>query len=118
VTLDDNTITVPTCLVSTPTTTTTTIAGGGTTTTTTAGGATTTTIAVGGGATTTTVATGAGAGASGVTTTTTIQIPLGSPETGAGGSARSSSSLLWLAGLLTLGVAGFARIFIARARRS
>src|SRR3984957_11774292 len=60
VTMDDNTITVPTCLLSSATTTsTTTTIAGGTTTTTTAGGGTTTTTVAGSGPTTT-IAAGAG----------------------------------------------------------
>jgi type VI secretion system secreted protein VgrG len=111
VTMDDNTITVPTCLLATSTTTTTTVSG--TTTTTSLSTGPTTTLAT---------------GASGVTTTstpilvsgvpTTIHVPRGAPETGGGGTARSASSILWPLGLLTLGLGGIARVFVVRARRS
>jgi hypothetical protein len=50
-------------------------------------------------------------------TTTPIHIPRGAPETGAGGTARSVSSLLWPTGIIALGLAGVAGVFIVRARR-
>jgi hypothetical protein len=125
VTMDDNTITVPTCSLATTTTTsvgsttTTTTAPGSTTTTTTAVGSTTTTTP--GSATTTTSL------ASGVTTTlaaltssaaTTFPLPKGAPETGAGGSARSDTSIFFPFGLLALGLGGIAGVMIVRTRRA
>lgn len=120
VTLDSNTITVPTCSALPPppvttttlaTTTTTTLA---TTTTTTAGAATTTTAP--GGVTSTTVkSVGLSSKSSG--TTTTFLIPIGAPETGVGGGARSAM-FLWPLGLLALGGAVFTRALVARSRQS
>jgi hypothetical protein len=100
VTMDDNTITVPTCLLSTSTTTSTV--------------ATTSTTA-----TPTTVPTTSptGGGASG-TATTTFPLPRGAPETGAGGTARSSSSPLIPIGLIALGLAGVSGALIVRLRRT
>jgi hypothetical protein len=120
VTLDSNTITVPTCSALPPppvttttlaTTTTTTLA---TTTTTTAGAATTTTAP--GGVTSTTVkSVGLSSKSSG--TTTTFLIPIGAPETGVGGGAHSAM-FLWPLGLLALGGAVFTRALVARSRQS
>jgi hypothetical protein len=99
VTLDDNTITAPTCLLST--------------TTTTAGGTTTTTAAS---ATTTTVHTATGGASGGATTT--FPLPRGAPETGAGGTARSGPSPLIPIGLVALGLAGVAGALFGRLRRT
>jgi hypothetical protein len=51
------------------------------------------------------------------TTTTTFIIPLGAPETGAGGAA-SAAFYLWPLGLLALGGAVLTRALVARSRRS
>lgn len=122
VTMDSNTITVPTCAATPPppastttVATTTTTAAGTTTapgTTTTAGTATTT---VPGSSTTIVTPVGVHSKSSG--TTTTFVIPLGAPETGAGGAA-SAAFLLWPLGLLALGGAVFTRALVARARLS
>lgn len=125
VTMDTNTITVPTCsLAPPPASTTTTTSATATTTTTAVTGATTTTTAVTG-ATTTTTAGGAGVTTTstptrtlGVTTTPSFVLPHGAPETGAGGSARTVGSFLWPAGLLALGLAGVAGVFVVRSRRT
>jgi hypothetical protein len=116
VTMDANTITVPTCQLATTTTTavgatTSTTAVGSTTSTTTAGS--TTTLASSG--VTTTIGT---ITASAGTTTPTSPLPLGAPETGAGGTARSDASLLFPLGLLAVGLAGVAGAMIVRARRA
>ena len=107
VTLDDNVISVPTCLASSGTTTSTTTGSG--TTTTTASGTTTTTVR-GSTTTTTTKARGATAstkakGATATTTTTTPVIPVGAPATGFGGTAGSNPSPLAPIGIGALGVA-------------
>jgi hypothetical protein len=109
VTMDANTITVPTCNASSSTTTTT----GPSTTTTTAAPTTTTTTHT----TSTTIKPGSGPGSSS-TTTPTIVIPVGAPATGAGGTARNASTLLLPLGLIALGLAGVAGRFIMRARRT
>jgi hypothetical protein len=123
VTMDSNTITVPTCaaLPPAPTTTiapTTTVAPTTTTapgTTTTAGtGATTTTTAAG---SSTTIVTPVGVHSKSSGTTTTFVIPIGAPETGAGGTA-SAAFFLWPLGLLALGGAAFTRALVARSRRT
>jgi type VI secretion system secreted protein VgrG len=106
VTLDSNTINVPTCLLSTGTTTTTAV---GSTTTTTTKPTTTTSTKSG---VPTTIAPISSSGA-----TTSTPIPHGAPETGAGGTARSDSSLFWPIGLVALGLAGVFRALIVRARR-
>jgi hypothetical protein len=80
VTLDDNTITVPTC--STPTTTTTELGGSSTTTTTVAGGGSTTTTV--GGGTTTTVPGGSTTTVPGGGATTTVPSPTTVPGTKTG----------------------------------
>jgi Ice-binding-like len=136
VTMDSNTITVPTCNVAPPATTTTlatttTTAAGGTTTTTTAGG--TTTTAPAGATTTTTAASATTTSAPGTKTTivkpvgvlskssgttTTFLIPIGAPETGAGGAAHSPTFFLWPLGLLAFGGAVFIRALVIRARKS
>ena len=110
VTMDANTITVPTCNASSSTTTTT---GPSTTTTTTTAPTTTTTAHT----TSTTVKPGTSPGSSS-TTTPTIVVPVGAPATGAGGSARNASTLLLPLGLIALGLAGVAGRFIMRARRT
>jgi hypothetical protein len=93
VTLNDNTVTVPsTCLAATPTTTTTAV----TTTTTTAPPVTTTTTP---------------------STTTSTVVPVGAPATGFGGTAGGSSPL-GLIGLGSLVVAAGAATAAVRARRS
>jgi hypothetical protein len=113
VTMDSNTITVPTCEAlpppPAPTTSTTTAA-----TTTTAASATTTTTP--GASTTVVTSVGVHSKSSGTTTTTFI-IPLGAPETGAGGAA-SAAFYLWPLGLLALGGAVLTRALVARSRRS
>jgi hypothetical protein len=124
VTLDDNTITSPTCNVaSAPTTTTTTTAGA---TTTTSGGATTTTRPSGttpttrpqstppnssGSNTTTTFVTGIG----GNSTTTTAPPLVGAPVTG-GGPLRPTSNPWPIVGLLGIGGGGGLSLY-ARSRR-
>jgi len=118
VTMDDNTVTVPTCQLATTTTTTagattTSTTTPGSTTTTTPGSTTTSTTLVTPSATTTIV----GVSASAATTTPTIIVPHGAPGTGAGGSARSDTSLLVPIGLIALGLAGVAGALIVRARR-
>ncbi len=105
VTLDDNTITVPTCSAVAPTTTTSTTTST-TTTTTTVAPTTTTTVPP----TTTTTTSPSGRPSS---TTTTPVIPVGAPATGFGGMAGSSGSgvnmlaLSALAALLGGGAAGY-----------
>jgi hypothetical protein len=123
VTLDSNTITVPTCaaLPAPPVTTTTTTLAGATTTTlagttTTAAGSATTTTAPGGSTSTTVRTVGLSSKTSG--TTTTFLIPIGAPETGAGGAAQSVAFFLWPLGLLALGGAVLTRALMARSRRS
>ncbi len=85
VTMDDNTITTPTCLASTTTTTSATTSTTTSTTSTTTAPTTTTTV---GSVTSTTVP------HSSPGTTTTFIVPKGAPDTGAGGSARSGPSPL------------------------
>ena len=119
VTLDENTISVPTCSAATTTTT----AAGGTTTTTAAGGTTTTTAA--GGTTTTTHPTTTTTTKKPVTkpgTTTTVApgatiIPVGAPATGEGGTVRTASPLMGLVGLGALGVGVGAASIAVRTRR-
>jgi hypothetical protein len=121
VTMDDNTVTVPTCELATTTTTT----AGATTTSTTTPGSTTTTTTPGSttSTTSTTLVTPAptttivGVSVSPATTTPTILLPHGAPATGAGGSAHSTTSLLFPIGLIALGLAGIAGVLIVRARR-
>lgn len=108
VTMDDNTITVPTCLLATTTTT------AASTTSTTAVPTTPTTVAGGSPGVTTTVAPIL---ISAATTTPTVHIPHGAPETGAGGTARSNAQLFWPLGLIALGLAGIVGVFKVRARR-
>jgi len=125
VTMDDNTINVPTCQLAATTTTsaggtTTTTSAVGTTSTTSAGGTTSTTAV---GTTTTTSSTGvtttiASLTASAATTSSTFPTPIGAPETGAGGSATSDASLFFPIGLLALGLAGITGVTIVRARRA
>jgi Ice-binding-like len=99
VTLDDNTISVPSC--QTPPTTTTTTS---TTTTTTLATTTTTTLAT----TTTTLATA---------TTTTTPVPLAAPRTGAGGASQSSdNALVALGGAALLGSAAATALALRRRR--
>jgi len=117
VTMDANTITVPTCLVSATTTTaapTTTTAAPTTTTaapTTTTVKSTTTTvksITTTAAPTTTTVPT---------TTTTTEVVPSGFPATGGGGtSGTKDENLLWIGAIALLGGAGAAIIGLRRRR--
>jgi hypothetical protein len=119
VTMDSNTITVPTCAALPPPPASTTTAAPTTTTTpattTTAGtGATTTTAATG---SSTTIVTPVGVHSKSSGTTTTFVIPIGAPETGAGGAA-SAAFFLWPLGLLALGGAVFTRALVARSRRS
>jgi hypothetical protein len=105
VTMDDNTITVPTCQLATTTTT------SAATTTTTTASTTTTTTATTAGSSTTVVSIAA-------SPATTTPLPLGAPDTGGGGTARSDSSLLFPLGLLALGVAGVAGRLMIRAHRN
>jgi hypothetical protein len=131
VTLDSNTITVPTCLASAPAPTTTTTTGTtpGTTTTTVAKkttGTTTTTVAKKTTATTTTTLKGKG-----VTTKKTgstkpkapgtpkihTVIPKGAPKTGLGDSIKSGQSPRTLVGFGALALAGFAASMSVRSRR-
>jgi hypothetical protein len=117
VTMDSNTITVPTCAALPPPASTTTAAPTTTTTpatTTTAGTPTTTTTAATG---STTIVTPVGVHSKSSGTTTTFVIPIGAPETGAGGAA-SAAFFLWPLGLLALGGAVFTRALVARSRRS
>jgi ice-binding like protein len=115
VTMDSNTIAVPTCaaLPPAPTTTvapTTTTAPG---TTTTAGSGTTTTAP----GSSTTIVTPVGVRSKSSGTTTTFVIPIGAPQTGVGGAA-SAAFFLWPLGLLALGGAVLTRALVARSRRS
>jgi hypothetical protein len=117
VTMDDNTITVPTCLLASSTTTT----AVSTTSTTTTAVSTTSTTAVS--STSTTSPSTGSSGGKGVTTlvssvTTTTPLPRGAPDTGAGGTARSVPLLLMPLGLVALGLAGAALALIVRARRA
>jgi hypothetical protein len=121
VTLDDNTITSPTCNVSSPTTTTTTTSAG--TTTTTGVGATTTTTPSGSTPTTTPGSTPSKSSSSSTTTTvagvggtTTTAPPLvGAPITG-GGPLRPTRSPWPIVGLLVAGFGGGLTLY-ARSRR-
>ncbi len=108
VTMDGNTITVPTCLASGSTTT-----SSSTSTTTSSTSSTTSTTSTTPGATTSTTA----APTTSPATTTPVVIPRGAPETGAGGTARIVSMVLLPLGLVALGLAGVAGRFIQRARR-
>ncbi|MCU1363130.1 MAG: hypothetical protein JWM55_958 [Acidimicrobiaceae bacterium] len=119
VTLDDNTITAPTCLATTATTTTTTTS---TTTTTPGTGGTTTKTPT---TPTTTPTTSHPVTASGAGTSTkpasssgtgTI-IPLGAPQTGEGGTAGSSFSPLGLIGLVAVASSVIAGTLAVRTRR-
>jgi hypothetical protein len=125
VTLDANTITVPTCLASAPVTTTTTTAG--TTTTIAKKTSTTTTIAKKTSTTTTTLkgkgvttkATGSSKPKPPTPTTHTV-IPKGAPKTGLGDSVKpglSSRTLVGDGGLL-LAVLGAGMFFISRRARA
>jgi hypothetical protein len=107
VTLDSNTITVPTCLASAPTTTTT-AAAAIKTTITTAKKTTTTTAKK----TTTTKS-----HKNPTTTTTRDVIPLGAPQTGLGDSSSSGPSPRAMLGLGALGLAGFSAVMAALSRR-
>ncbi|MHB1906940.1 MAG: ice-binding family protein [Acidimicrobiales bacterium] len=113
VTLDDNSITVPSCSVATTTTTnapttTTTVAP---TTTTTVAPTTTTTVAP------TTTTTRPVTTTTSPTTTTTGAIPSGSPGTGFGGTAGSGSSPLVPFGLSALALSFLFGLLAVRARR-
>ena len=124
VTLDDNTISVPTCLAA-PATTTTTTAGSTTTTTATATTTGTTTTKTG----TTTTKTGttttktttkkktATKHTNPTTTTTGPVIPHGAPQTGLGDSAGSGPSPRSLLGMGALALAGFAGYMAISSRR-
>jgi hypothetical protein len=123
VTMDTNTVDISTCNIAPPTTTTTvaattTTSASGTTTTTAAGttsapGITTTTAP----GTTGTPTTIARLSASVASTTSTFPLPIGAPETGAGGTARAAS-LFWPLGLAALGLAGIVRVVMIRTRRT
>jgi len=108
VTLDSNTITVPTCLASSPTPTSTTTAITTTTTTTTTKKSTTTT--------TTKTATPK-KHQSPVTTTTGRVIPRGAPRTGLGDSTGSGPSPRALLGFSALALASFSGIMAVNSRR-
>jgi hypothetical protein len=103
VTMDDNTVTVPTCQLASSTTTSTAVTTTSTTAVTTTTGVTSTTSAP--------------ISASAGTTTTTSPLPIGAPNTGAGGSARSTDSFFLPIGLVALGLAGVAGALMVRARR-
>ena len=102
VSLDDNTITAPTCTAATSTPTTSTTAGAAATGTSTAGTAATGTTTAGAGAT----------ASSGV-------IPTGAPNTGAGGSVGSGDNVVLIAlGGMALVGAGVAAVQAVRRRRA
>jgi hypothetical protein len=111
VTLDDNTISVPTCAAVTGTTTTTTTTTAGTTTTTTHPATTVTTpgSSTHGGSPTPVTSTPSAKGPT--------VIPVGAPATGEGGTAGSGSSPLGLAALGAFGVALSAAAIAVRTRR-
>jgi Ice-binding-like len=120
VTLDDNTITAPTCSTpTTPTTTTTTPAGTTTTTPagTTPGGSTTTTSAPAKTGTKSGTKPGAKTGSATTTTGGSTVIPVGAPQTGDGGTAGSGLSPWGLLGLGALAVSAGAGATALRARR-
>lgn len=112
VTLDDNTITSPTCNASPPTTTTTTTTTTSTTTTTAPAATTTTTIATGPTSQSSTTTTIAGAGGS---TSTTAPPLVGAPVTG-GGPLKPAGSPWPIVGLLSLSIGGGVALY-ARSRR-
>lgn len=122
VTLNDNTITVPTCATASATTATTTTTAATTTTTTTAatsGGAVTTTTKPKPTGTTHPVTK---KGGKGTTTTTTpgskvTIVPVGAPATGEGGTAGSGFSPLGLIGLGAITIAAGATTIALRERR-
>lgn len=117
VTLDSNTITVPTCLASAPTATTTTTAATKTaTTTTTAATKTTTTTSPKAKPPTTTKAT-VKKHKNPVTTTTRDVIPLGAPQTGFGDSSSSGPSPRAMLGLGAIALASFSAIMAAQSKR-
>ena len=105
VTLDDNSITVPSCSVATTTTST------APTTTTTVAPTTTTTVAP------TTTTTRPVTTTTSPTTTTTGAIPSGSPGTGFGGTAGSGTSPLVPIGLGALALSCLSGLLAVRARR-
>jgi len=126
VTLDDNTISVPTCLAAPATTTTTaakstttTTAAKSTTTTTTAKSSTSTTIKSTGKPTTTTTVKKKSVPkhTASVTTTTGSVIPRGAPQTGLGDSTGSGPTPRSLLGFGAIALAGFAATMAANARR-
>jgi hypothetical protein len=106
VTLDSNTITVPTCLASAPTATTTTTTATKTTTTTAPKAKPPTT-------TKTTIKNHK----SPVTTTTRDVIPLGAPQTGLGDSSSSGPSPRAMLGLGAIALASFSAIMAAQSKR-
>ena len=112
VTLDDNTITVPTCLASATTTTLT----GGTTTATTPGPTGTTPGSTGTTPPGTTVTTLSGSHHP-VTTTTGPKIPKGAPKTGEGGTAATGLSPLILLGFGALGLGSLMGSVALRTRK-
>ena len=114
VTLDGNTITVPTCAATTVTTTTT-----SPTTTTTTSPTTTTTVPVTTTTSPTTTTTVPVTITTSPTTTTTVRtiIPKGAPKTGQGGTAGSGSAPPLLLGVGALLLAAFAGATAIRARR-
>jgi hypothetical protein len=128
VTLDSNTIAVPTCLVSAPapTTTTTATTAAATTTTTVAKKTTTTTVAKKTTATTTTTLKGKGVTTkkkgstkpkAPVTPKTHTVIPKGAPKTGLGDSIKSGLPTRTLLGVCALVLAGFGASMSVRSRR-
>jgi type VI secretion system secreted protein VgrG len=125
VTLDDNTISVPTCLIAPNPTTTTTAASATTTTTVKKSTATTTTTTTLTKSTTTTLKGAppstkkkpASKRTAPTTTTTGAVIPHGAPQTGLGDSMSSGPSPRTLLGLGALALAGFAGFMAASSRR-
>ncbi|MHB2029021.1 MAG: ice-binding family protein [Acidimicrobiales bacterium] len=115
VTLDDNTISVPTCSAATPTTTTTTPTTTTTTPTTTTTTPTTTTTTPT--TTTTTTTPVAVTPTSTPPSSTGTVIPVGAPATGEGGGAGPGSAVLGLIGLSAVAVAAGAASVALRSRR-
>jgi type VI secretion system secreted protein VgrG len=118
VTLDDNTITQPTCAATTSTTTSTTTAGGAATTTSGTTGGTTAASSGAAGSGSTGAASTAASEATGTSVgTASAVVPLGSPATGFGGAARTDwSPDLVFAGAVLM-ASGVAMALITRRRR-
>ena len=115
VTMDTNTITVPTCQSSSSATTTIAVSTTSTTPPTTTPPTTTAPTTTTSPTTSTTTVRPTPAS---VTTTSPFIVPHGAPQTGAGGSARTESSLLMPLGLVALVMAGVAGALIVRLRRT